>query len=131
MLESGLSNDFGSSETSRNRVVQALNSSGLIGIWKTTSYDEKHKVKPKAVPTDNIMSNLVSGRVLDISWTRELDPKLYWDPRHFREPVNRVMNEQMLELLGARVPTRISTAKLDGIERLAKSIMVHTLEYDL
>jgi hypothetical protein len=40
----------------------------------------------------------------DVSWTRRVCREHFYDAFHFREPVYRVLNEQMLDVLGLLPP---------------------------
>jgi hypothetical protein len=84
------------------KIAQALNESGIIGIWKTTTYQAGGI--PLANESDALMSALFHPRVLDSSWTSKVKPQLYWDTFHFLEPVYRAQNEDMLELVGHTFP---------------------------
>ena len=50
---------------------------------------------------DAVMCDAVGNQhCLDSSFTGQVHPDYFTDNRHFREPVNRILNEQMLEALG-------------------------------
>jgi hypothetical protein len=113
----------------RQELVSALNASNIIGIWKTTTPQKSQLVastttttvtgssnqsslplsllspatashNADAVPrmTDRQMCQEISG-CLNLSWTVHLRPDLYFDDLHFREPVYRIMNEDLLQQL--------------------------------
>ena len=49
----------------------------------------------------NICSKLGVGGCLDLSWTFNVTTSIqYYDDINFKEPIYRVMNEQLLSILG-------------------------------
>jgi hypothetical protein len=75
-----------------------------VGIWRTTTYTNRHKLW--GGKADAVMSNLFGDdHVLDVSWTRQLHRKYYWDIMHFSEPAYRVMNEELLKMVGHQFPS--------------------------
>ena len=69
-------------------------------IWKTTTFREGGEpMTEDAEATDKYMCDLLPD-CLDISWTKDLRDDLYWDEKHFYEPVYRVINEELLETMG-------------------------------
>lgn len=107
-------NDFGDNEASRTSLAHAFNSTGITGIWKTTTYNKNHGLDHQT-QTDQVMGELLSGSVLDVSWTREVHQQYYWDQVHFLEPIYRTMNEQLLELLGYEFPTGYQRQNLTSL----------------
>ncbi len=112
VLNAGLHpHNFGGNDTEssalRADLVDALQASRMIGIWKTTSYT-LHEIRKShhdsAVPSpsdsDRTMCDLI-GRCLNMTWTIQLRTELYFDHLHFFEPVYRVLNEDLLGILGA------------------------------
>lgn len=81
---------------------QSLEDLGCIvqTFWKTTSYRRAAgRIDEEAELNDQHMCEELGG-CLDISWTKKLKEKLYWDEIHNKEPVYRVMNEDLLESIG-------------------------------
>jgi hypothetical protein len=69
-------------------------------IWKTTTHKKGgHAMNADVPETDDYMCRLL-GACFNISWTKNLMDHLYWDDRHFYEPVYRVLNEDMLQVMG-------------------------------
>ncbi len=66
-------------------------------VWRTTTY--RNNRTNDGLESDPIMCELVSICV-NVSYTHHVRQDLYWDKIHFLEPVYRVQNEQMLDLLG-------------------------------
>ncbi len=96
------------------------NATGLHFVWKTTTFGvHGHKA---AFERDEVMCNLLHA-CLNLSFTQHVRSDLYWDQFHFKEPVYRAANEQMLDLLGY-LPKEYS--RLD----LAKILLVETDETD-
>lgn len=91
---------------------EALETIGIKGVWKTTTFtkDEIMENRVTARSLDKKMCHTlqqseVKGLCFDISWTAELKPELYYDQLHFGEPVYRILNEDLLSLLGL-LPSR-------------------------
>ena len=81
-----------------NSLQNDLNPEQTTAYWKTTSYKRNGIIMNNdnnVVTTDLYMCEVL-GNCLDISWTSNVHPDLYWDDVHFYEPVYRIMNEQML-----------------------------------
>lgn len=111
VLNAGLHpHNFGGNDTEssalRSDVLDALQSIQMEGIWKTTSYT-LHEIRkshhdstvPSPRDSDMVMCKLI-GRCFNISWTIQLRTELYFDHLHFFEPVYRVLNEDLLQILG-------------------------------
>ena len=49
---------------------------------------------------DEYMCKEVMKDCIDLDWTKDIDPKYYWDKHHFNEPVHRVFNEELLDRMG-------------------------------
>jgi hypothetical protein len=65
---------------------------------------------------DEAMKGLFD-KVLDITWTYSLDKHMYWDNKHFKEPVYRVMNEELLEMIGHAFPPKYQKQELEPLTR--------------
>lgn len=93
-------NHFGKTDDSED-FAEALESLGLRKtIWKTTTYRPGGKaMNADTEATDTYMCSLLDD-CLDVSWTAMVMDHLYWDDRHFFEPVYRVMNEDLLQHTG-------------------------------
>jgi hypothetical protein len=108
--------DLDTNKQARDSIVNALKKTGLVGIWRTNSYLHDHSIRPLAEKADEAMKGLFD-RVLDVSWTYGLDKHMYWDTKHFNEPVYRVMNEELLELLGHMFPPNYQKQDLKPLTR--------------
>jgi hypothetical protein len=128
ILNAGLhAHNFGDPSV-RRALVNALNASNITGIWKTTTPKKSQLVASTAAATITGSSNQSSSPVsrlsaaaahnagvvlrttdrqmcqelsgcLNLSWTVHLRPDLYFDDLHFREPVYRILNEDLLQQL--------------------------------
>jgi len=82
-------------------IREALQETGLIGIYKTTTYP-KH-IGPGMPHKDGSHDQLlceVMEHCLDMSWTAALNgTENYYDQNHFKAHVNTRMNVQLLEFL--------------------------------
>lgn len=97
--------DFDRNKDARDSLFQALNKTGLVGIWRTTTFENDHKQYEGGRRTDAVMPRLFGAEhVLDVSWTKQLDEKFYWDRIHFYEPAYRVLNEELLGMIGHEFP---------------------------
>jgi hypothetical protein len=109
ILNAGLhAHNFGDPSV-QQELVSALNASNILGIWKTTTPQKSQLVASTTTVTshnagillrmtDRQMCQELSG-CLNISWTVHLRPDLYFDDLHFREPVYRIYNEDLLQQL--------------------------------
>ena len=107
LLNGGIWQNAFRDKDTRERLIRALNETGISGIWRTTTYQRDHSL-PLNAEADPLVQELFrkSGhRVLDASWTENLDAAHYWDPLHFLEPVYRVMSEDLLSLIGYEFPS--------------------------
>ena len=111
------------------RMAAALNESGIVGIWKTTTYQGGGKVLvigggPRSNESETLMSKIFYPRVLDSSWTSKIKSQFYKDSFHFLEPVYRAQNEDMLELMGHTFPShyeKINKSKISDKNRTSSS----------
>lgn len=99
---------------------------GMRGIWKTTTYtlsqvsgkvdsDSSTKARGENIQrTDKAMCEEME--CLNISWTLDLEPNLYFDEFHFLEPVHRVFNEDLLKQIGALPDGYTPFNRLETIE---------------
>lgn len=110
VMNAGLSgHNFGKTEEQKNEsnkpwsrdtrnLLKATGDSPEVNVvWKTTTFGI-HGQKPN-FERDDVMCTLLPN-CFNVSFTKHVRPDLYWDPYHFKEPVHRAMNEQMLDLLG-------------------------------
>jgi hypothetical protein len=95
-----------------SRLINALKDTGILGIWKTTSYERPDPMENKTQTqgkgnkeSENIMTKLFHPHILDVGWTSKVKLELYLDQLHFLEPVYQIMNEAMLEMLGHTFPS--------------------------
>jgi hypothetical protein len=96
------SNNFGpkGEEVSREFALAMEDQHFQKAIWKTTTFRAGGKpMTEDAEATDKYMCDLLPD-CFDISWTKDLRDDLYWDEKHFYEPVYRVINEELLETMG-------------------------------
>jgi len=101
-----------------------LHSMQMRGIWKTTTYTLAEITSNVRDSTsfesndysDALMCQLL-GECLNLTWMAHLKPELYFDNLHFVEPVYRILNEDLLQVLG-KLP--------DGYDRLDRSaVLLH------
>ena len=109
--------DFDTNKEARDNIVKACQKTGLVGIWRTNSYLYNQEIRPLAVNADEAMKGLFGDNVLDVNWTYGLKSKYYWDDKHFNEPVYRVMNEELLEMVGHRFPSNYEKQSLEPLLR--------------
>lgn len=116
LMNAGLwPNDFHENKPARDSIVRALQKTGLVGIWRTNTYNTTRGLRPSEVNADESMVGLFGDNVLNVSWTRRLQTRLYWDKIHFREPVYRVMNERLLEMVGHEFPPNYQKQSLSEL----------------
>jgi hypothetical protein len=108
--------DLDTNEQARDSIVNALKKTGLVGIWRTNSYLHDHSIRPLAERADEAMKGLFD-KVLDVNWTSRLHKQMYWDNKHFNEPVYRMMNEELLEMLGHSFPRKYQKQELEPLTR--------------
>ena len=88
----------------RQSIQDALDDTGIIGIYKTTTLPNINSGLAKRSAGvvfnrhDDAMSELI-GNVLDFTWTKDLGDEHYWDGVHFKPHVNRGMNMELLDFL--------------------------------
>jgi len=117
MMNAGLwPNNFDRNRAARDGILQALERTGLVGIWRTNSYLTSRELRPSSASADEAMVGLFGDNVLNVSWTRGLETKYYWDDKHFLEPVYRVMNEQLLEMIGYDFPPEYEKQSLADLQ---------------
>jgi len=82
-------------------VVAAIQEVGIPRvIWRTTTADRGGHFE-KYQSTDEVMCAVEELECFNVTgWTSKLRGGLYIDQGHFREPVYRKMNEELLEMLG-------------------------------
>ncbi|CAB9507687.1 expressed unknown protein [Seminavis robusta] len=91
-------------EDVRQSIKDALDDSGIIGIYKTTTLPNINSGLAKRSAGvvfnrhDDAMCELI-GNYLDFSWTKDLGDEHYWDGVHFKPHVNRGMNMELLDML--------------------------------
>jgi len=97
----------------RINVSKALHGIGVKqAFWRTTTYESPRyesggnvtAIRRKNVMTDHIMCRLLGGCIHVSSWTARTHRDFFADMVHFREPVYRLMNEELLAVLG-KLPT--------------------------
>lgn len=66
-------------------------------VWRTTTFG-KNGLRPN-FECDDVMCHLLPTCV-NVSFTRHLQPEIYWDQNHVQEPGYRAVNEIMLDKLG-------------------------------
>jgi hypothetical protein len=108
--------DFDTNEQARDSIVKAFEKTGLVGIWRTNSYLYDQSIRPLAEHADEAMKGLFD-KVLNVNWTYGLDEHMYWDDKHFNEPVYRVINEELLEMIGHTFPPKYQKQELEPLTR--------------
>ena len=90
--------------------VTHKNKEEIVGIWKTTTVPQNKKTLNQEDDDEMRKFFLDNGQlVLDVSWTGQSHPTVYWDKFHFWENPYRVMSEDLLILLGHKFPPSYST----------------------
>jgi hypothetical protein len=85
------------SEIMQDAILQALEETSIVGIYKTTT----RGVGGQGHLHDAHDANLCrkADYCLDLSWTAQVPAALYWDSYHFLSSVYNQMNVQLLDLL--------------------------------
>jgi hypothetical protein len=92
----GLNDGVLSKETTQ--LVKAMNEMTQYKYaWRTTTYDVEHN--GKSTQADMVMCEQLQY-CINVAFTRDVQQKYYWDFSHFKEPVYRIINEAMLDVLG-------------------------------
>lgn len=112
VLSIGLHEAPFSNETFRNSVLRAIQLISSVHniqtIWRTTPYKSHHM--PRSVQQEDgrmfLQQHDQSFSFLDTSWTKHLSPKYFWNAAHYYEPVYRVLNEDLLRVIGHSFPPR-------------------------
>lgn len=95
VLNAGLhAHNFGNASV-QAELQQALQGAHIKSLWKTTSFRKSQLPNPVARTTDTDMCRVL-GECFNVSWTSRLQPDLYFDDLHYREPVYRILNEDLL-----------------------------------
>jgi hypothetical protein len=94
-------NHFLAHNESRAELADALQSTGMKGIWKTTTSQQRGGQAGDSIVADSLMCEQL-GACLNLSWTSQLSKDMWWDNLHFYEPTYRQMNEQMLGMMYPR-----------------------------
>ena len=96
-------NDFASNPEAREKLMDSIHRANMTSIWKTTTYGIKppHNSKPyqDSPVADPLMCGLTDG-CQNLSWTRDIYSNYSWDGLHFYEPICRIFNEELLEMIG-------------------------------
>ena len=82
----------------RTRVISAARRCGFVVIWKKTNYNRGHGIDQAVLEADKAMCEL-ADLCLDLSWTLHVEPKYYWDDKHFLPVIYQAINEHMLAML--------------------------------
>ena len=82
-----------------NEWHNTFNNSGITTIWRTSIYPKSKKIAENILETDRKMQRF-STDVLDVSWTEKLTRGDYWSNYFPNDPVYRIMNEELVGMLG-------------------------------
>lgn len=104
-------NNFGTNQTAREDLLQALDETNITGIWKTTSVHVWGGPWPGANVTDDAMCPLFRD-CINITWTGKVWGEYSYDGIHYMEPIYRIINEELLETVGHEFPTNYSKIDL-------------------
>lgn len=91
-------------EDVRQSIKDALDDTGIIGIYKTTTLPNINSGLAKRSAGvvfnrhDDVMCDMFEN-YLDLTWTKDLGDEHYWDGVHFKPHVNRGMNMELLDKL--------------------------------
>lgn len=88
----------------RRRLRDSIAGVGIVGIWKTTTYNPKdpNSYTETTLDTDrNMCAEFGSQRCFDLTWTGCVDERFaHGNGVHFDEPMYRIMNEDLLGMIG-------------------------------
>ena len=84
-------------ETVQDDIVEAIRSCGMISVYKTTEKKQSENDTMTAEYEQSMCNK--TDLCLNTSWTGKLAPYYYVDRQHFREPIYRMINTQLLEML--------------------------------
>ena len=98
-----IEHELGNEEIQQS-IKDALEETGIIGIYKTTTLPNINSglAKRSAGVVFNRHDDAVCEKIgicLDFSWTKDLGDEHYWDGVHFKPHVNRGMNMELLDML--------------------------------
>lgn len=108
VLNAGLHSHNFELASERHQLAAALQRNNIQSVWKTTTFQKSQLLAlehPVATAAATSSSNSRHAdekmcQALDtcfnLSWTNRLQPDLYFDDLHFREPVYRILNEDLL-----------------------------------
>lgn len=101
-------------EQTRSDFIGALKKHSIQPIWRTTNYDMDHTLSGQRGKRDELIRHELCGDdnstgaadalCIDLRWTEHVASNMYCNSMHFVEPVYRVMNEELLELMGHTFP---------------------------
>lgn len=83
----------------RKRIIQAVSDAGMISVYKTSTKPRGFELKNNHIKEYEKEFCELADYCLDLSWTIKAPNDVYWDNFHFNEPVYKLMNIQMMELL--------------------------------
>jgi hypothetical protein len=96
------SHDLGNAKVRRS-IVEALNATNIIGIYKTTTFSNNTSNQETFAVKhghDAHVCKLMQNRCVNMSWTGNTSgPLHYWDGLHFKSHIYTAMNMQLLNLL--------------------------------
>jgi hypothetical protein len=85
----------------RQSIQRALNKTGIVGIYKTTTYTE-FEARTKKMTRDRLHDHYMCrllGHCVNMSWTLNVSSHRFIDKLHFVPPVYNRMNQQLLRYL--------------------------------
>ena len=84
-------------QANQKRIIKAISDAGMTSVYKTTTKSKGQT--GREVDEYETQFCELADYCLDFSWTSKIPDDLYHDNFHFKEPVYKLMNLQMLELL--------------------------------
>ena len=111
VLNAGLWKSTGFDEAYAHNVSQALQDIGIRpehAFWRTTTYIIPNHIAGNTTQhafvgnreVDERMCRILGGTCIDMEFTSQWHRDQFSDYRHFFEPGNRIMNEEILQTLG-------------------------------
>ena len=96
-------NDFASSQVAREQLTESVHQANMTSIWKTTTRGIWPPYNQQPYRGTEVSDPLMCGLADDcfnLSWTRDIYSNYSWEGRHYYEPIYRIFNEELMEMIG-------------------------------